>query len=86
MQAPGDVVEVLAERVVQNAQQLLQSTAELKRRAFLAHAGDHLAAQQAADGVPAGLQQHLTLLRTAAVEAHQARAWPPSSCCDLHAP
>ena len=46
-------MEVLAERVVQVAQQLLQSTAELKRRAFLAHAGARLATPESSADNPA---------------------------------
>ena len=41
-QVPGEILEVLAEKVVYAAQQLLQSTAELKRRAFLASGGQRL--------------------------------------------
>ena len=64
VQAPGEVVEVLAERVVQVAQQLLQSTAELKRRAFLAHAGTRLATpEDTADFSSSGLQEHLGQLK-----------------------
>ena len=39
MQVPGEILEVLAEKLVYAAHQLLQSTAELKRRAFLAASG-----------------------------------------------
>ena len=34
MQAPGELVEVLAEKMLLAAQDLFQTTAELKRRAF----------------------------------------------------
>lgn len=42
MQVPGEILEVLAEKLVYAAHQLLQSTAELKRRAFLAASGVRL--------------------------------------------
>ncbi|CAL8469482.1 g9023 [Coccomyxa elongata] len=41
-QVPGEILEVLAEKLVYAAHQLLQSTAELKRRAFLAASGVRL--------------------------------------------
>jgi len=41
-QVPGEIVEILAEKVVYAAHELLQSTAELKRRAFLASGGARL--------------------------------------------
>ena len=57
-------MEVLAERVVQVAQQLLQSTAELKRRAFLAHAGARLATPQStADHTASDMQEYLGQLK-----------------------
>lgn len=43
MQAPGELVEVLAEKVLLAAQDLLETTAELKRLAFLEQAGKQLA-------------------------------------------
>lgn len=43
VQAPGELVEVLAEKMLLAAQDLFQTTAELKRRAFLASAGKQLA-------------------------------------------
>lgn len=42
MQVPGEILEVLAEKLVYAAHQLLQSTAELKRKAFLAASGSRL--------------------------------------------
>lgn len=41
-QVPGEILEVLAEKLVYAAHQLLQSTAELKRRAFLAASGSRI--------------------------------------------
>ena len=43
IQAPGELVEVLAEKMLLAAQDLFQTTAELKRRAFLANASRQLA-------------------------------------------
>ncbi|EIE21557.1 hypothetical protein COCSUDRAFT_54021 [Coccomyxa subellipsoidea C-169] len=45
-QVPGEILEVLAEKVVYAAQQLLRSTAELKRRAFLASGGQGLSPEK----------------------------------------
>ncbi|BDA44781.1 hypothetical protein COCOBI_06-2590 [Coccomyxa sp. Obi] len=46
-QVPGEILEVLAEKLVYAAHQLLQSTAELKRRAFLAASGLRLSEDEA---------------------------------------
>ena len=60
-------MEVLAERLVQSAQQLLQSTADMKCRAFLAHAVAQPGTQQrVAEGTGTGVQQQLGVIKSVA--------------------
>ena len=65
-------MEVLAERMVQAALQLLHSTAELKLKALLACAVAEPAMQQhIAEGTSTGVQQQLTNIEAAAQRSLQ---------------
>lgn len=74
MQAPGELVEVLAEKVLLGAQNLLQVTAELKRRAFLANSGSQLAKTEGL-GTLAEAQE-----RIASLEDELSKAEEVSTC------
>ena len=78
MQAPGELVEVLAEKMLLAAQDLLQTTAELKRRAFLANAGKQIARTERAQTL-ADLQ-----CKVASLESELAEAEEVSTICLLH--
>ncbi len=70
MQAPGELVEVLAEKMLLAAQDLFQTTAELKRRAFLANAGKQLARADKAQTL-ASLQGKVASLECEIAEAEE---------------
>ena len=68
------------------AQDLLQTTAELKRRAFLANTGWHLAKTERTQALD-HLHQRISALEEELAEAEEVRAgkvqaatWPKSSC------
>jgi len=71
MQAPGELVELLAEKMLLAAQDLLQTTAELKRRAFLANTGTQLARTERAQTF-ADLQGKVASLESELAEAEEA--------------
>jgi len=71
MQAPGELVELLAEKMLLAAQDLLQTTAELKRRAFLATTGTQLARTERAQTL-AHLQGKVASLESELEEAEEA--------------
>ena len=73
VQAPGELVEVLAEKMLLAAQDLLQTTAELKRRAFLANPGWQLAKAERLQSL-AHLHQRISTLEEELVTAEKVRA------------
>jgi hypothetical protein len=77
MQAPGELVEVLAEKVLLAAQDLLETTAELKRRAFLAQAGKQAAKADRAQ-THADMSARIQSLESELAEAEEV------SCSVLH--
>lgn len=74
MQAPGELVEVLAEKMLLAAQDLFQTTAELKRRAFLANAGKQLARAERAQSL-VNLQARVASLESELAEAEEVSGW-----------
>ena len=77
MQAPGELVEVLAEKMLLAAQDLLQTTAELKRRAFLASAGRQLARAERTQSL-VDLQGRVASLKSELAESEEVSGWNTS--------